>query len=554
MRLSIKKRIWGSFAFLIFLFVLSGIMTAVTLNKSKILSEQITEGIDPVQTHLEDLRDIILESKMYTTNWVFLRSNEEDKAALRRLHTTHYPQTRQKIEALLPALNNKNLGNIVARVFEGFDALLDVENRVMSTLSKFEDYDDLIKKMGAEQIIEDEVIPQTSAILSRLDQAVALAGTIKDEQYNTLETYSLHIRAFITLMSIMVIVLGIVLSVYFSRVITHPLGKIQRIVADLGMGIINKVDHSENDDEIGAMVSSVNSLSAKLNETARFAQAVGNHNFDLNFAPLSEHDILGKALLTMRDNIRTSEDSLVKTSSNLMKRNQALEQYTFIVSHNLRAPIATIMGLTELLNSLELSREEQKQMIGGLEVSAHKLDQVIHDLNHIIQIRQQVHELVEHVSLTDTINEIKLSFSRLIEKGDINFKCDFSGVGFLTTIKTYLVSILYNLISNSIKYRRQDIPLSIEVKSYREGNEIVILFRDNGKGIDMEKNGQKLFRLYERFDLTVEGKGMGLFMIKTQVENLDGNITVESEIDKGTTFRITLPDHRLGHSRMKVQS
>jgi sensor histidine kinase regulating citrate/malate metabolism len=70
----------------------------------------------------------------------------------------------------------------------------------------------------------------------------------------------------------------------------------------------------------------------------------------------------------------------------------------------------------------------------------------------------------------------------------------------------------------------------------------------------MEKNGQKLFRLYERFDLTVEGKGMGLFMIKTQVENLDCNITVESEIDKGTTFRITLPDHRLGHSRMKVQS
>jgi signal transduction histidine kinase len=97
------------------------------------------------------------------------------------------------------------------------------------------------------------------------------------------------------------------------------------------------------------------------------------------------------------------------------------------------------------------------------------------------------------------------------------------------------------MVSNSIKYRRSDVKTVIKISSRKEGDKAVLLFRDNGKGIDMEKHGDKLFRLYERFDLTMEGKGMGLYMIKTQAENLGGIISVDSEVDKGTVFKIELP-------------
>jgi signal transduction histidine kinase len=252
--------------------------------------------------------------------------------------------------------------------------------------------------------------------------------------------------------------------------------------------------------------------------------------------------VLGKALIAMRDNIKTSEQNLMQTSSNLMKRNQALEQYTFIVSHNLRAPVATILGLSELMNDEGMSPEDVKEMLGGLRQSAKKLDEVIHDLNLILEVKQQAHEIAETVCLPALINDIKQIFSKLLYEGDIIINCDFGEAEKITSIKSYLQSILYNLISNSIKYRRQEVQLLIQIKSYKTHGKTVIVYNDNGKGIDMEKNGKRIFGLYERFDRTVEGKGMGLYMMKTQVENLGGTISVESEVDKGTTFVIQLPD------------
>lgn len=541
MNFSIRQRIWGSFLILMFIFVVNGIMTITTLNNSKKLSLHISAVCDPLQQYLQDLEALIIESKMYTTNWVFLRSNEDDKEALRNLHNIKYPKVRQQLTELLPKLTNKTISDSLEHVFEDFDQLIVVEKGIMAELSKFEDYDDLIKKMVSEQIVEDDVIPQTTHILSSLNRITSLAKALKVTRYHQLENYSVRIRVFISLLSVFIIGLAVFLSVYFTKVITKPIKKIKNIVNDLGKGIINKVGHARKKDEIGEMINSVNNLSDKLNETARFAHAIGNRDFTQPFTPLSEHDILGTALLTMRDNIKHSEESLLKTSENLIKRNQALEQYTFIVSHNLRAPVATILGLSELLDDENNTREEIKEMLSGLHLSAKKLDAVIYDLNHILEMKQKVHELSETVSLEELVSDVKLIFSKLIEQGNIVFTCNFATAPRITTLKSYLVSILYNLVSNSIKYRRPDIQLVIEIKSYPEGANTVLLYKDNAKGIDMEKNGHKLFGLYERFDLSVEGKGMGLYMIKTQVENLDGNIYVESEIDKGTEFKIVLP-------------
>ena len=103
-----------------------------------------------------------------------------------------------------------------------------------------------------------------------------------------------------------------------------------------------------------------------------------------------------------------------------------------------------------------------------------------------------------------------------------------------------MYSIFYNLISNSIKYRHLDRNPVITISGYRSEKKITLLFEDNCKGIDLERYQNQLFGLYKRFDTTVEGKGMGLFMVKTQVETLGGKISVSSVPNEGTRFKIEL--------------
>jgi signal transduction histidine kinase len=110
----------------------------------------------------------------------------------------------------------------------------------------------------------------------------------------------------------------------------------------------------------------------------------------------------------------------------------------------------------------------------------------------------------------------------------------------LTSIKSYVQSIIHNLISNAIKYKSPVRNPEISVKAWKDTEHTFIEVADNGMGIDLEQYGQQIFGLYKRFTTQSEGKGLGLHMTKAQVESLGGSISVESEADKGTTFRILL--------------
>jgi signal transduction histidine kinase len=128
-----------------------------------------------------------------------------------------------------------------------------------------------------------------------------------------------------------------------------------------------------------------------------------------------------------------------------------------------------------------------------------------------------------------------------IAEANATIKFDFSLAKKCYCIPAYLDSIFYNLISNAIKYRAPDRDPIITLRSAIELGKMVLTIQDNGSGIDLEKQKNKIFNLYQRFHHNVEGKGMGLFLVKTQIEALHGNIEIESQPNKGTTFRISLP-------------
>ena len=229
-----------------------------------------------------------------------------------------------------------------------------------------------------------------------------------------------------------------------------------------------------------------------------------------------------------------------KMVSDILKRNNDLEQFSYVISHNLRAPVANIIGLVEELRRDQVVDGENNLLMDYLIASTKKLDTVIIDLNTILQVKREIIDNKETISLSRLLEEVLTYIPNLIREQKVKFIIDFSAGDELWTLKSFMHSIFYNLISNSIKYRQPAFSPIIEIKSERVGNKFILIFTDNGIGIDLVKNKGQVFGLYKQFHSHVEGKGMGLFMVKTQVETLGGTIAVESEVNQGTQFRVEL--------------
>ena len=114
---------------------------------------------------------------------------------------------------------------------------------------------------------------------------------------------------------------------------------------------------------------------------------------------------------------------------------------------------------------------------------------------------------------------------------------DFTRAADLHTVKPYLDSILYNLVSNAIKYRHPDRPPIITIKTEKLESELCLIVSDNGLGIDMDLYQDKLFNLYSRFHFHVEGKGMGLYLVKAHLVAMGGRIEIQSRVEEGSTFK-----------------
>jgi len=253
-------------------------------------------------------------------------------------------------------------------------------------------------------------------------------------------------------------------------------------------------------------------------------------------AGTDEKGVLGIALDITEQKLVSAERE--KLLADLVKRNNDLEQFSYIISHNLRAPVVNILGISDLIRAGGLEKEDEKILMTGLESSVSRLDEVINDLNYILQLNSKGQQNKEWVKLSELINDIRSSISSEIINEQVNFILNFSAIDEVLTLKVYLYSIFYNLIINSIKYRRPDLPPEITITSFKSEDNITILVKDNGLGIDLPKRHDEVFGLYKRFHSHVEGKGIGLYMVKKQVESLMGSITVESEVNKGTEFKI----------------
>ena len=169
--------------------------------------------------------------------------------------------------------------------------------------------------------------------------------------------------------------------------------------------------------------------------------------------------------------------------------------------------------------------------------SAHEMDEVLSDINSILELKNKDIGQSYEVDIEVTIDKVrKILYDNLQEsKAEIALNLDIRNIN---ANEPYLESIIYNLVSNSIKYRSNERTLKIGISTYKENSSVILKISDNGMGIDLLKFEEKIFGLYQRFHDHVVGKGLGLYLVKTQVEALGGNIEIDSKVEKGTTFKI----------------
>ncbi len=239
---------------------------------------------------------------------------------------------------------------------------------------------------------------------------------------------------------------------------------------------------------------------------------------------------------------RKNENEKQKISKDLMHYNSELEHFAYITSHNLRAPVVNLESLLSIYDYDKNDSQDNKFILQKISESVEKLSGTIYDLNEIVAIKKDKQERLSVIGLEEIFKATLVSIQSQIDKSKASVSYDFSEAPDVLYVRSHMVSVFQNFLTNAIKYRKADRDPIIAIRTYKDNGYICLSVKDNGIGIDLALYGNKLFELYQRFHYDYEGKGLGLYIVKTQVEMHGGHITVHSEVDKGTEFIVHFKD------------
>jgi PAS domain S-box-containing protein len=237
--------------------------------------------------------------------------------------------------------------------------------------------------------------------------------------------------------------------------------------------------------------------------------------------------------VTKRKNNEQERELLI---NEMNQNNKDLKHFSYITSHNLRAPLSNLIGLLKIIDTIPIENEELKLIIDGFSKSTHLLDETISDLNKVLLIKENESIEKQEISLFESLKKVFNNINVLISENKPKFNLEIPKEETIFVNRVYFESILLNLLTNAIKYKSKERPLEINISSNEEAGITTIVFQDNGIGIDLNLYGDKVFGLYQKFHNYSDSKGMGLYIVKSHVESMGGSIAIKSKVNVGTKF------------------
>jgi CHASE3 domain sensor protein len=329
-RLKIGNKIFGGFLVLIALFTINASIIFLTGNKIDSSVMLSSETINPSKDAINELITLVHRSRMLATNWVFLQTNDDDKAALRQIISLEYPANKERITKLMKnwdadstAANFKkdsSQRSLMTRAFHKFDSLLSgTSENIINTLTGFDAYEDPTTKLLAGDYVDQVIIPQSNTIILILQRIKEKQEILTAESATDLSSSTRNLRTITIVLGLAIIIIGLLSATILVRNITGPINYIKDVVIKLGRGeLVEDKKKAFSNDEIGEMAVATDNLVNGLKATTVFAENIGSGKYDSEFTPLSDHDVLGNALLNMRAN-------LAKVAEEDKKRNWSTE-------------------------------------------------------------------------------------------------------------------------------------------------------------------------------------------------------------------------------------
>lgn len=235
--------------------------------------------------------------------------------------------------------------------------------------------------------------------------------------------------------------------------------------------------------------------------------------------------------------LESQKNELINISNELIKQNGELERFAYIASHDLRSPGINLNSLLRLYENAPNPREKEEFMQAIKSVSANLLIK-LDDLIELMRKRNGPAVENEDLSFEEVFMKIMENLSADVKQTKSKVEHDFTQAPCIRYPKSYLESIMQNLLTNAIKYRHPDRQPHIKIRTYLESEKTCMQVKDNGLGIDLKKHGHKLFGIYNTFHNREDSKGIGLFITKAQIVTMGGDIIAESTAGEGTTFTV----------------
>ncbi len=251
-----------------------------------------------------------------------------------------------------------------------------------------------------------------------------------------------------------------------------------------------------------------------------------------------EQEIIGiRGVYQDIDEQMTNELNLQNSLDIIASQNSRLFNLAHIVSHQLRSHSSNLSLISQLLKETR-SPEDKLEMLTNIEDISENLEEAIKQLNEMVTRQLSLKKEKQNVQFKEALDVVIASISSLIKRENAEIIAEFDKLNEINYISEYLESILLNLITNAIKYKQRGRKPVIYIQTYRENGDSYLEVSDNGMGIDLDENGDKMFGMYKTFHRHPEAKGIGLFITKNQVETMGGSISVTSTVNIGTTFKI----------------
>lgn len=416
---SIGKRVSVGYIIIILLTSLCSVYSVLKLRESRNTDEKISEVFTTLLVKMDQMQIMISNSKKYINNWIYV-PNDQEKEALKNIHTEQFPAIVKEIESLQAKWTRDNSLDSLNFMISRFAENISFQQEIMNQLNSLESYsNDSIIFYVAIPIFDEKVEVQINTLSSDLERFTIGLKKISNDLLAEKNASLDRVENITILLTVLSIVLAAIASLIVTSSITKPIGLLNENIQKMRLGELPKFDFETGSDEIGDMAKSLDDLRINLEKTSNFAMNIGHGMLEMEYEVLSEEDVLGKSLLTMRNNLikvisetndvitRAGENGDLSARIDVEHKSGAWRELSESINNLLLSVATPILSINRIINAMadgDLTERSQDRVEGDFKVLTGNLNKALLNLNEFLsQISDNA------VSINGSTNEMQVS-------------------------------------------------------------------------------------------------------------------------------------------------